>query len=451
MTMKEMAFELREAIPSDREFVIELMETALSPYYGGDHRAHAERIFSTHISGGKDHVGHFSFEQKMFVITVDHSPAGIVHLVAKRQGTCKISPLIVAPDFRGKAGLGSALLAHAEQFASARNARQIYCTVARENHHALQFFQRHGFIAAGYSDSHYKQDITEVMLYKPLVPLHYDHDFDRPHISVVPLEEKYESQVRRLLIERLSPSFDGINDDWVDALFAGYTRRQSGDINQKYKLIFVAADRQEHALGVAGATPKKGEPIKLMPFVATSLPAFYALLSDLPFILKRYGRKIYIHIEPTADETLALQQRGWRLDAAMPSAYRLDHLTQQWSLDLQGNNLMRQMRVKQQFLQLISKGVKTLEVRVGYDNINTIQPGERVRFVSRAHEQVVLVRAIRRYGSFDEMLEHEDPQAIAPGEDKESVAALLKGIYPPQREKLGVVVLQVVPQRDLPA
>jgi hypothetical protein len=41
---------IREAQPGDLSFVIELMVAALGPYYGGDHRAHAERIFSTHIS-----------------------------------------------------------------------------------------------------------------------------------------------------------------------------------------------------------------------------------------------------------------------------------------------------------------------------------------------------------------------------------------------------------------
>ena len=42
--------EIREAQQCDFEFVTELMQNALEPYYGGDHRAHAKRIFTTHIS-----------------------------------------------------------------------------------------------------------------------------------------------------------------------------------------------------------------------------------------------------------------------------------------------------------------------------------------------------------------------------------------------------------------
>lgn len=80
---------IREASSEDFEFVTELMDSALGPYYGGDHRAHARRIFSNHISGGRDNLGYFSFEQKIFIITVKDIPAGLIHLVGKRQGTYK--------------------------------------------------------------------------------------------------------------------------------------------------------------------------------------------------------------------------------------------------------------------------------------------------------------------------------------------------------------------------
>lgn len=91
---------IREAVAEDFDFVVELMDSALSPYYGGDHKAHAKRIFKTHISGGDDQLGFFSIEQKMFVATVNDQPAGIIHVVGKRQSTYKISPLIVAQTFR---------------------------------------------------------------------------------------------------------------------------------------------------------------------------------------------------------------------------------------------------------------------------------------------------------------------------------------------------------------
>jgi len=94
-----MNINIREAREQDWEFVKKLMCEALEPFYGGDHKKHAERIFSTHISGGKDNLGYFSTEQKMFIIEVNKELAGMIHLVGKRQGTYKISPIIVAPKY----------------------------------------------------------------------------------------------------------------------------------------------------------------------------------------------------------------------------------------------------------------------------------------------------------------------------------------------------------------
>lgn len=436
---------IREAVESDFPFVAELMETALSPYYGGDHHAHAERIFRTHISGGKDRIGFFSHEQKMFIALMGERPAGLVHVVGKRQGTYKISPLIVAAQFREKCGVGSRLLQHAEEYANSKGARQIYCTVAVQNHAALAFFLRKGYTSAGKSDSHYKVGIAETMLYKRIESQEYVEMFDRPHISVLPCENSDEAQVRPLLLEQLPKHFDGITDDWVDALFEGYNRSSTRDINQKYKLIYVATDRSNRVLGVVGATPKKGEPIKLMPFIATNLPAFAALVSDLPFALKSYGHKLYIHITPNAEETTVLQQHGWKLDAALPEAYHSNVVTQQWSLDVM--TIMRTMRLKQHFLDYVRQGRKTLEVRVGYDQIKTIQPGEKIRFLSLTEALDVSVIAVRRYGSFKEMLVVEPADKILPDVPQEEAFRRLQEIYPPSKERLGVIVLEITSKK----
>lgn len=58
---------VRPARADDFDFVADLMVRALTPFYDGDHRAHARRIFDTHMNGGIDHVGHFSAGQHMFI------------------------------------------------------------------------------------------------------------------------------------------------------------------------------------------------------------------------------------------------------------------------------------------------------------------------------------------------------------------------------------------------
>jgi len=443
MINKNQNINIREAKKEDFNFVTELMHEALEPYYGGDHKAHAQRIFSTHISGGKDKIGHFSYEQKMFIITLDDVPAGMIHIVGKRQGTYKISPIIVAPEYRGKYGLGKMLLEFVENYAKNKGARQIYCTVARENNGALQFFIRNGYIIAGQSDSHYKLGITEVMLYKLFLSSDFDEKFDRPNISVHPMEDIYEPQVRRLLLNTLPKDFGGIDSKWIDALFNGYKRRNSGDINVKFKLIYVAVDRDNTVLGVAGATPKKGKPIKVMPFIATNLPSFMALLTDVPYRLKPYGHKLYIHITPSVEETIALQRRGWKLDAVLPAGYHKGRVTQQWSFDILGEDFMHSIRTKKTYLDAIKNGEKTLEIRVSYENIKNIQPGERIKFYSHADTVVTHVNDIRKYPTFKSMLEYENPSRIIPKKYKSEILKILQDIYPPKLEELGVIVLDI--------
>lgn len=290
------------------------------------------------------------------------------------------------------------------------------------------------------------------MLYKYLVDPDYDERFDRPNISVRPLDDSLEPQVRELLLSHLPKYFFGIDSTWVDALFRGYRRRDTKDVNLKYKLIYVAIDRDNRVLGVAGATPKKsGRPIKIMPFIATTLPAFVALLTDVPNYLKQYGNKLYIHITPSVDETIALQQRGWKLDAAMPKAYHDEHITQQWSIDVQSEKFMsfKFMRVKQDFLDMIRSGRKTLEVRTAYGIVNSIQTGDLVKLASRNDEIIVRIVDVRRYSSIAAMIEKEDAGRIAPGSSAEGVVRLLRRFYPPKFEKDGIIVLDMRVEKAL--
>ena len=440
---------IREAQKDDFDWVSGSMQDALEPYHGGDHFAHAKRIFDAHIAGGDDHIGFFSFEQRMFILEIDGIIAGMIHLVGKKQSTYKISPLIISPKFQGRFGLGSQLLTYAEEYVRRNNnARQLYCTVAEKNYAAMQFFLRKGFIKAGSSDSHYKNDIIETMLYKPLFSECDLEALDGQHVSVLPLDETehhLRSKIRQILLGELPKSFEGIDNSWVSSLFEGYDRRSTKDINAKYKLIYVALDSTMTPIGVACATPKKGSPIKVMPFIAKKKAAFEALLIDIPHQLSQYGHKLYIHIDPTAEEVISLQRMGWNLDAALPSGYKPDVVTQQWSIDI-NSHTMRTMRVKDKFFTSINSGAKTLEVRVGYKTINSIKISERIRLTTHTDELDVKVSAIRRYQSFEKMFEVEPYKNIMPwANSMEEVRSLLRQFYPENKEKSGVVVLEFSP------
>lgn len=433
---------IREAEGGDFEWVADLMVRVLSPFYDGDHRAHARRIFETHMDGGIDRVGHFSAGQHMFIAEIDGLQVGLIHVVEKKQETVKISPLIVSTEYRGNLGIGSMLLERAEEYARSVGARQIYCTVASPNKMALGFFLRKGFYVTGTAKDHYKQGIDEHMLYKQLDD---EQGFDSLNVSVVPFnEEKHANGVRALVLQEMGDDFIGVDDDWVDALFAGFHRRDSADVNAKYKIIFVAESGGE-VVGVAGATPKKGDPIKLMPLVASNEDAFEALVIDLQSLLVDYGHKLYVHIVPSSWQVAALQRHGWKLEGVFPGGYAPESVVQQWGLNFNKEGAtVRKMRIKRPYYDAIMSGKKTLEVRVGYDSIKRLSAGELLQLETSQKSGVVRIKSVRVYRDFADMLATESWQQIVPQVNTlDDALSLLRGIYPPEKESLGIYVLEI--------
>jgi ASC-1-like (ASCH) protein len=102
----------------------------------------------------------------------------------------------------------------------------------------------------------------------------------------------------------------------------------------------------------------------------------------------------------------------------------------------------RLMWIKRRFLDLIISGEKTLEVRVIYPNLRSIQKGE---FINLNNEATICVKDIRKYSSFKEMLDNEEASRIIPGSNSDQLLNLLRNLYPPHKEKLGVLVLEIEP------
>ncbi len=99
--------------------------------------------------------------------------------------------------------------------------------------------------------------------------------------------------------------------------------------------------------------------------------------------------------------------------------------------------------IKDEYLQQILAGQKTIEVRVAYSNLQRLQAGDLLllngQYTYRIHR-------ISQYVSFSELLAHEDPQKIAPGIDPGTLLALIKVLYPPEKEALGVLALEIAPE-----
>jgi len=100
--------------------------------------------------------------------------------------------------------------------------------------------------------------------------------------------------------------------------------------------------------------------------------------------------------------------------------------------------------IKDEYLQHILAGRKTVEVRVGYSNITRLQASDRL-LLNDQHPFVI--RRIGRYASFEELLVHEDAASIAPDVSPGQLLERLRAIYPSEKEALGVVALEIEPER----
>lgn len=96
--------------------------------------------------------------------------------------------------------------------------------------------------------------------------------------------------------------------------------------------------------------------------------------------------------------------------------------------------------VKSQILPLFEQG-KCLEIRTAVPFFAGIITGDILVLNSRLRRQI---SAIRRYDSFESMLDEEEPDQIFPGKNADEVEGLLRSIYTREQERRGVIVFELL-------
>lgn len=104
------------------------------------------------------------------------------------------------------------------------------------------------------------------------------------------------------------------------------------------------------------------------------------------------------------------------------------------------------LNIRKPYFDLISQGIKTIEVRVGYPKIRKITTGDLLRFTSGDAAMRTRVTHIAEYASFEEMLDAEDDAAIgAESMTHDELLTVIRDIYPPEKEALGVFAIHIEP------
>jgi len=109
---------------------------------------------------------------------------------------------------------------------------------------------------------------------------------------------------------------------------------------------------------------------------------------------------------------------------------------------------MKTLWIRDEYLQQILAGRKTVEVRVAYPNIIRLQAGDDLLLNSQYRYRI---RRVAIYPDFPALLANEDPSTIAPDLPPEQLLAALRGVYPPEREALGAVALTIGPAPEASA
>jgi len=104
-------------------------------------------------------------------------------------------------------------------------------------------------------------------------------------------------------------------------------------------------------------------------------------------------------------------------------------------------------RIKRQYYDLINRGIKTLEVRVGYPDIKRVREGDTITFKDYSNIKFEVIR-VTRYVDFPEMLDSEDSTKAIPGVNKYRALEMYQEIYTEEKEALGVYVFELSKQNN---
>ncbi|MFG2847383.1 ASCH domain-containing protein [Kitasatospora sp. NPDC048296] len=103
----------------------------------------------------------------------------------------------------------------------------------------------------------------------------------------------------------------------------------------------------------------------------------------------------------------------------------------------------RNMPIYRQYFDLIASGEKTVEVRVAYESMKRIKPGDLINFTCRELSCLTKVKRVGKYRTFKEMFGTERVEAVNPRATEAEQLEAIHAIFPPHKEALGVLTFEI--------
>ncbi|MFF1488483.1 ASCH domain-containing protein [Streptomyces sp. NPDC058319] len=104
-----------------------------------------------------------------------------------------------------------------------------------------------------------------------------------------------------------------------------------------------------------------------------------------------------------------------------------------------------ELNLYRRYFDLVAAGRKTIEVRVRYPHLAHLSEGDTIRFRIKGSDETCDVRVLRvaHYPDFGALLDGEGPTNVNPTASREEQLANIRGIYPPEKEALGALAIEV--------
>ncbi|WP_416481270.1 ASCH domain-containing protein [Streptomyces sp. CL12] len=106
---------------------------------------------------------------------------------------------------------------------------------------------------------------------------------------------------------------------------------------------------------------------------------------------------------------------------------------------------VRELSLYRQYFDLVAAGSKTVEVRVKYPRLAGLAAGDIVRFRAKGTDETcdVRVKRVTEYPGFEALLDGEGPAGVNPTADRGRQLADIRAIYPPEKEALGALAIEI--------
>ncbi|GAA2472607.1 hypothetical protein GCM10023100_26350 [Actinocorallia cavernae] len=106
---------------------------------------------------------------------------------------------------------------------------------------------------------------------------------------------------------------------------------------------------------------------------------------------------------------------------------------------------VRELNLYRRYFDLVAAGAKTVEVRVKYPHLAGLAAGNIVRFRAKGTDETcdVRVKRVTEYPGFEALLDGEGSSPVNPTAGRDQQLADIRAIYPPEKEALGALAIEV--------